>query len=164
MRRLSRAAAKRKPLAIQRQLRAAGAVGQPRHRGHRRTVSALTGRSYPSAIECQRGDELELAQRAKPKLIRDLRHQVVVHLRPRERDELPAVDYRADFAYYDRERRCTVYEDTKGHESDRFRLVKTIWRWHGPGPLLVVRRDDRSGRLRVTETILPAPRRRRRSR
>lgn len=61
-----------------------------------------------------------------------------------------AVKYRADWLVEYRDGR-REYIDFKGHESDRFRVVKQLWKVHGPLPLRLVARNG-SG-FQTTEVI-----------
>jgi len=62
----------------------------------------------------------------------------------------PGVTYEADFGYFD-VNEGLVYEDVKGVEGSRFRLIKKIWVLHGPGVLRVVKRT-RNG-WKITKEI-----------
>ena len=88
---------------------------------------------FDSLAERDRHTELTIFQAAGK--ISDLKRQTRVEL---EQD----IFYRTDFDYVSNGIR--VYEDVKGVETERFRLIKKIWRLHGPGELLIVKRAGRS--------------------
>lgn len=87
------------------------------------------GVMHQSALEARRCTELHLMQ--KGGLIAGL----VAH--PQKRYSLDVngqhiCDYMADFAYYDKERQTTVVEDTKGFQTEVFRLkMKLMAACHG---------------------------------
>jgi hypothetical protein len=47
----------------------------------------------------------------------------------------------------------TRYFEAKGHEGDRWRIVRKLWQHYGPGPLHVFK--DAGGILLETEVIIP---------
>ena len=61
------------------------------------------------------------------------------------------VRYRADFEYRDAEGRC-VTEDVKGFETERFRVVRQLWRIWGPWPLRIVQARYSRGTIVGFET------------
>lgn len=76
--------------------------------------------------------------------IKDLHEQTLVKLEP-------GITYRTDFDYIQKGRR--VYENVTGITSERFRMIMKLWRLHGPGPLLMVKRRSRSHPFRVVRAI-----------
>lgn len=114
--------------------------------GAKRAVGT-SGRSYDSTAERDRAEQLLLLQRGRA--IRDLVEQPRLHL-------ACGVHYKPDFAY--REvggPRVTTYEDVKGVETERFRIVKRLWAAFGPGPLHILKRHGRSAAFLVVEIITP---------
>lgn len=79
------------------------------------------------------------------------------------------IKYKPDFSYWelkladpqcfeplvDYEKTRQVWVDVKGVETDRFRLIKKLWRYHGPGPLEIVKRKGRNSPFLVTQSIMP---------
>lgn len=102
------------------------------------------GRRFDSGAEAARAAELSLLERAGA--IADLVFQPRVELEP-------GIFYRPDFAY--RERGRVVWEDVKGVETERFRLIKRLWRLHGGGPLRITKRSGIRGGFRVVQEVLP---------
>lgn len=99
---------------------------------------------YGSKIESERAHELALLVRAGT--ISELHEQPRVFLTAAE------ISYRPDFCYV--ENGVIVWEEVKGVEGERWRIVKKLWKYYGPGPLRVMRRA-RSGRIETAETINP---------
>ena len=85
-----------------------------------------------------------LAARLKAGEIVDLRIHPVYVLGPAR------IKYTADFTW--REAGHLVACDVKGHISERWRIIRQLWRVHGPYDLRVVRRVRGRG-MTVTETI-----------
>lgn len=88
----------------------------------------LAGRSFASGLERQRAGELVVLLRAG--LITDLVFQPRVLLTDAE------ISYHPDFAYHEKGR--PVYEETKGYETDRWRIIRKLWAHYGPAPLRVL--------------------------
>ena len=59
-----------------------------------------------------------------------------IELQPKVILEL-GITYTPDFVYY--ESGCLVYEDFKGVETERFKLIKKLWKLHGPTVLRVTK-------------------------
>lgn len=97
-----------------------------------------------SGAENDRARELACLQ--KMGKIKDLREQTSVELES-------GIRYRTDFDYLEEKRR--VYENVTGITSERFRIIEKLWRLHGPGPLRLVKRKDRTRPFKVTRTIHP---------
>lgn len=103
------------------------------------------GRRFDSSAEADRAAELALLEQAGE--ITGLQFQPRIEL---ER----GIYYRPDFVYEERGR--AVYEDVKGVETERFRLVKKLWRLHGPGPLRITKRQSRRHGFRVVQEVAPS--------
>lgn len=104
----------------------------------KRTVSARTGRSYPSKAECQRAEELHLLERGHA--ISELQEQPKVSL-------VAGITWRLDFAYLEQGQR--FYEDVKGYETPDFKLKCRLWAAFGPAPLRIITRG------KLVKTITP---------
>ena len=102
-------------------------------------------RWFDSKGEADRGADLRLLERAGE--ISELQFQVTFHLTEAR------VSYRADFVY--REKGRIVAEDFKGVETDRFRLIRQLWRVYGPCLLRVTKRRRKG--FAVVEEIMPRP-------
>ena len=109
-------------------------------------------------------------------MITEILEQPVIELDPEG-----AISYRADFTYWEMsECVCSlagvtesidceacknvgsiksrqVWVDVKGVETERFRIIKRLWRYHGPGPLEIVKRKGKGkgNPFLVTQTIMP---------
>lgn len=103
----------------------------------------LAGRRFDSRLERDRAEQLCMLQRAGE--IGDLRFQVTVKLTDAQ------IGWRLDFAYTEDGR--TVYEDAKGWESERWAILKRLWPCYGPGPLRISKRNPRTKRIEITQTI-----------
>lgn len=113
---------------------------------HAVRATSLNGRSYSSKIERDRGDFLELLQKAGA--IVNLKYQ------PRYFLSMAQISYHADFEYKERRGNgwVTIAEDVKGIETDRFRIIKRLWLCYGECPLRIVKRQGsvwQSEELRV---------------
>lgn len=111
--------------------------------GAKKTLGS-SGRMYDSRAERDRGEQLRLLQIAGE--ISDLREQTRVELEP-------GIFYRSDFDYIEKGRR--VFEDVKGVMTERFRLICSIWKIHGPAPLRIVKRAKYGGSFCITKTVYP---------
>lgn len=103
-----------------------------------------SGRMYDSTAERDRADQLKMLEDLKE--IEELREQTRVELEE-------GIHYRTDFDYLEKGRR--VFEDVKGVETERFRLICKLWRLHGPGPLRILKRAGRAQKFQVTKIINP---------
>lgn len=103
-----------------------------------------TGQLFDSTAERDRFEQLRLLMLAGE--IQDLRTQTRVELEP-------DIFYRTDFDYMELGRQ--VYEEVKGVETERFRLLCKIWKLHGPGPLRVLKRSRSTLPFKTVRTILP---------
>jgi len=112
-------------------------------------MQELAGRRFDSRLERDRAELLVLLQRGKE--IRNLRFQEKVYLTKAE------IGYRADFYYEERyapRKFRKIWEDTKGFETPRWRLIKRLWKHYGPGALRVTVRT-RDGKIKTKEEIIP---------
>lgn len=124
-------------------------VSSPERRTYRGVV-------YHSAMECRRARELDRLVAAKA--IKSWSRQIRVEL-------VEGVVCVIDFGVVELNNRF-YFEEVKGPETPRWRMIKRLWRKHGPCPLKVLKRGKRSkvwqiewvyGKSRIVET----PKRRR---
>jgi hypothetical protein len=102
---------------------------------------------FASRLEAQRASELTILARAGH--IYDLRTQPQVYLTD------AGIGYRPDFSYIEIDcngQNRLIYEDTKGFETDRWRIIKKLWKVYGPGPLRVMVRAS-GNRIMMKEEI-----------
>lgn len=104
----------------------------------------LAGRSFASKLERDRAGELVIMLRA------GLITQLVFHPRVLLTDA--EISYHPDFAYH--EKGSPVWEETKGYETDRWRIIRKLWAHYGPAPLRVLVRGH-GGRIVLKEEIRP---------
>lgn len=64
------------------------------------------------------------------------------------------IGYKPDFKYFDIKRGIVVWVEAKGLEVGEWRLKKKLWRFYGPGPLLIYRGSYR--RLVMDEELVPS--------
>ena len=107
---------------------------QPRY-PDRRVVQEST--MFDSRLERDRWNELEMLERAGA--ISDL--ELKPHLKLSEAE----IGYTPDYGYMQDGRQ--VYEDAKGVETERFRIIKRLWRPYGYGLLRITKRKDRKGKI-----------------
>ncbi|UTS79640.1 DUF1064 domain-containing protein [Phaeobacter piscinae] len=110
--------------------RAAEGQGEDRRRvrGTKRTTTA-DGITHDSKTEADRWEELKLLQASGA--ICGLRRQAPIPLIGRDGPIMTDSGnqqrvYKADFVYVDNALGVTVVEDRKGHETDKFKLVKSV--------------------------------------
>jgi len=102
----------------------------------------LAGRSFPSQLERDRAYELVLLQRGGQ--ISKLTFQTQLWLTDAR------VGYKPDFVYIEDGRR--VFEETKGFRTERWLIIKKLWRYYGPGVLRIMKRGS-NGRIIMTQQI-----------
>jgi len=108
----------------------------------------LAGRSFASKLERDRAQELVLLRRGGQ--IKDLAFQ------PRVFMTKARISYHADFYYRERvapRKFRKVWEDAKGVNTDRWRLIKRLWEHYGPGLLRVTQRGKAG--IVTTKEIFP---------
>lgn len=104
----------------------------------------LSGRSFPSKLERNCAVMLVIRQRAGE--ISDLQFQKVFTLTEAN------ISYNADFAYTEDGK--TVVLEAKGLVSDRWRIIRKLWKYYGEYKLIVCVAGQ-GGRVRLKETIIP---------
>ncbi len=88
---------------------------------------------FDSKLEARRYCELKLLQRANE--IKNLRRQVTFELQPSYRKNnktIRAINYIADFVYYDVKKDKTIIEDTKGFKTEVYKLKKKMFEYKYP--------------------------------
>lgn len=89
---------------------------------------------FASKKEAKRYTELKWLEKAK--LIKDLELQKSFELQPKyvnnNREHIRAINYVADFFYYDNEKKIYIVEDTKGFRTDVYKLKKKIFEYKYP--------------------------------
>ena len=88
---------------------------------------------FDSKLEARRYCELKLLQRANE--IKNLRRQVTFELQPSYRKNnktIRAINYIADFVYYDVKKDKTIIEDTKGFKTEIYKLKKKMFEYKYP--------------------------------
>lgn len=58
-----------------------------------------------------------------------------------------------DFSYFDNKKGCLVFADFKGFETERWAILKKLWPFYGPGPLVIYKMEPRLKRIFVHEEI-----------
>lgn len=124
----------------------------PRNKYNARKVrGAITGRMYDSKAEADY--RIRLQADLDDDKIANLLEQTVVNL--------AGVNYRTDYDFdeltstgeIDRH----IWLEVKGVETDRFRIIKTLWRYHGPGILRIVKRRNATAPFQIVKEIWPLP-------
>lgn len=103
-------------------------IAGPRKNKYNAIKTNLDGHIFDSKLESRRWVDLKLME--KTGLIFELKRQTCIHLMPR-------VKYKTDFDYVNKTG-VHIYEDVKGVMTERFNLIKRIWKQCGPSPLHVV--------------------------
>lgn len=101
--------------------------------------------SFPSKLEAAVYDILNLME--KNGLISELELQPSVKLTN------ALIGYKPDFKYLNHETNDYEWVEAKGTETDGYRLRKKLWKWYGPGKLIIYKGTYRSPR--VVEVINP---------
>lgn len=105
---------------------------------------SYSDRSFASKGERDCYQMFELMERAGE--IDSIKCQVTTTL-------LPGLTHRTDFSYRDIQSNKTIWAEFKGFEDQRWRDIKKIWRFHGPGTLKVYKGSGL--RICCVETIYP---------
>lgn len=123
-----------------------------------RSKSLVTKRWYDSGAERDFADVLQA--READGLIAEIVAQPVIELGPEGE-----IKYKPDFQYWEQKRLYPasggygktrqVWVDVKGVETERFRIIKRLWKYNGPGPLEIVKRKGKGKPFLVTQTIMP---------
>lgn len=120
-----------------------------------RSKSLITKRWYDSGAERDFADVLEA--RAADGLITEIVAQPVIELGPDGE-----IKYKPDFQYWEvypkggyKLYKRQVWVDVKGVETERFKIIKRLWKYNGPGPLEIVKRKGKGKPFLVTQTIMP---------
>lgn len=85
---------------------------------------------FQSNLEAKRYRQLSLLEKAKE--IKDLKLQVKFELQPKfikNGKTIQAINYIADFVYYDNKLNKTIVEDTKGFKTDTFKIKKKMFEY-----------------------------------
>ncbi|HUW32073.1 MAG TPA: DUF1064 domain-containing protein [Planctomycetota bacterium] len=101
-------------------------------------------RRFDSKLERARAEQLCALSRANE--ISDLQFQPHFEL------TTARIGYRADFAYIESGRK--VVEEVKGMETERWKIIRKLWRFYGPAVLRIYRRGY-DGRPSFSSEILP---------
>lgn len=116
--------------------------GTKRHKYNaKRTV--YEGKSFPSRLEASVYALLRLQERAGE--ISELECQPTVYLTKAK------ISYKPDFMFIKDGETC--YGEAKGKECDRFRLIKRLWAFYGPGPMYLYK--GRAERPHLDKVIIP---------
>ena len=104
----------------------------------------IDGIEFDSRLEAKEYQELKLLERAG--LIKDLRMQIKFELQPKYKKNnktIRAINYVADFVYFDVEKGKTIVIDTKGFRTDVFKLKKKIFEYVYPDlEIKEIRKED----------------------
>lgn len=110
----------------------------------KRAKSNLTNRWYDSTAERDYAEILRLRELANE--IRDVTAQPVIDL-------TCDIKYRCDFHYFEISTERFIYAEVKGVETERFRMIKNLWRIHGDGLLQIVKRKSANSPFIVVQEI-----------
>lgn len=105
------------------------------------------GRTFDSGLERALFDRLSLDERAGA--IRDLAHQPGTVLLSEAR-----IQYRPDFRFTNCETEETEYAESKGFETDAWRIKRRLWLAYGPGKLHIYKGSK--AKLWLQETLIPS--------
>jgi hypothetical protein len=104
------------------------------------------GRSFASKLEHSVYEILKLREKAGE--ISDIQCQVSIRMYPFDIRWIP------DFTFVDSQTKELIYCEAKGLESDRFVVIKKIWRIIGPAKLEIWKGTCKNPKL--VETIVPS--------
>lgn len=120
------------------------ALAKPRNK-YNAHPTVFMGMHFPSKLEAAGYAMLWAREQAGE--ISDLARQPTIRFKALD------ISYKADAVYFNKTQGRAVYVEFKGVLTDRWRLIKKIWKVMGPGPLEVYR--GTASRLRLVETIIP---------
>ena len=103
------------------------------------------GQSFPSMLEGALWTHLKLLEYGGK--LRDVTRQPTVFLTKAK------ISFKPDFMAYDVELGKDVYYESKGVETERWRMIKKLWEYYGPSILRVYRGTHR--RLTLAVEIIP---------
>lgn len=120
------------------------AFGRKPSKYHAKKVSTPMG-VFDSKLERERYNELALLQTAGH--ISELSHHPKRLYLSRAR-----ISYQPDFFYKEKGR--NVFEESKGFDTDRWRIIQKLWQVYGPALLRITKRaSDR--KIRTVKEIMP---------
>ena len=99
---------------------------------------------FASRAEFQCFQLLKLRERAGE--IKDIQCQVTSPL-------TAGITHKTDFKFFDIQRNAYVWAEYKGFEDARWRMIRKLWKEHGPGVLEIYK--GAGLRISCTETITP---------
>ncbi len=103
------------------------------------------GRTFDSRLEKALYDDLLLQQAAG--ILRDIKAQDCVYL------TAARILYKADYSAFHIAEGITKWHEAKGFKTPVWGIKRRLWKFYGPGPLLVYEGSARN--FRLTETIVP---------
>lgn len=115
---------------------------KPTEHKYKAAPTIYNGVRYDSKAEAERAKELDLLKRAGD--IHDWKGQV--HF------ILGDINYRADFLILGTDGEIWI-EDVKGMETDRFRIVRKLWKKYGPLPLHILKRKGKQWNTEIIRGI-----------
>lgn len=95
--------------------------------------TTINGIRFASKLEAKRYNELKLME--KGGLIKDLTLQpsfVLIPTFKKNGKTFRSCKYKADFTYYDNEKKKQVVEDTKGFETKEYKIKKKLFEYNFP--------------------------------
>lgn len=104
----------------------------------------LHGISFMSQGEANCYAYLKLLEQAGE--IRDIETQVTVRLTRAE------IRYIMDFRFFDIQKNKVFYADFKGFETERWAILKKLWPYYGPAPLIIYK-SFRNREISIAEII-----------
>lgn len=105
----------------------------------------MAGRSFASKFEAEIFQRLSLMEAAGE--VKEIRCQDHVFLTEAR------IEYIPDFRVFDLKLQQLVWHEAKGFETDVFRLKKKLWKFYGPGRLIIYKGNAKS--YRIAEVIIP---------
>lgn len=100
---------------------------------YRNKKVVIDGIKFDSKLESMKYLELKLLERVGE--IKDLKLQVTFELQPSYKKNnkiVKAINYVADFVYYDVNKKKTIIVDTKGYRTEIYKLKKKIFEYKYP--------------------------------
>ena len=110
------------------------------------TPQRREGRFFASACEADYVAEVRVRERSGE--VADVELQPKVTL-------VAGITYKPDVVFTDTATGVRKWIEVKGVVSDRFRLVMKLWRYSGPGLLVVVKRKSKRSGFQTVREIMP---------
>lgn len=67
----------------------------------------------------------------------------------------PGIGWDVDFYYFDKEKAAFWFEEFKGKDENDYRIKLGLWKYTGPAPLRIVKKDPRTKLFHIEDEVVP---------